>query len=208
MDSVYTRKRGSDITTCRKCSKTLDRQGQCCQGCVEEERKQRQYKRRDVKVCVREGCNNKPTFSSSLCKDHQKERHLVKVRLTNERLNQIVSCEGCGCDLGKRRNFKLTKYCKDCKKQKQLKHNKKWREKNTDWVKKYNKEYYSQPKWRKYSVEYTKKNSKKYSLLNNTCVIEGCNEEIGFKRNIYCDKHGIRYGNYTRLRIQNLSRRK
>jgi len=181
---IYTRRKGSTNTTCRKCSKTLDRQGQCCKGCVEEEKKQRLWKNRDVKVCIRKGCNNKPTFSSSLCKKHQKERHLEPI----ERLNQIMYCVDCGCELGKRKDLKKrTKYCEDCKRKKQYKHNEKWRKNNKDWINQYYKEYYSTPKW----IEYRNKTLRKYTLYNNTCQIEGCDDEIGFNKRLYCDTHSI-----------------
>ena len=186
--SVYQKK-----TTCRDCDKPRDRQGHLCQSCCDKriiERKERyKWKNRKIKVCQFKGCNNPPRPKSVNCEYHSRKNQKKRYH------NEIVSCKDCGCELGKRKDFKYSnRVCDKCKVvrkeirlQKQYEHNKKWLKKNPNYLKDYQKKYYSTPKW----IEYRNKRLRKYTLYNNTCQIEGCNEEIGHNKRLYCDTHSI-----------------
>jgi len=183
--SVYQKR-----TTCRDCDKSLDRQGHLCQSCCDKriiERTERyKWKNRKIKVCQFKGCNNKPNPRSLNCDYHSGKNQKKRF------MNEIVSCKDCGCELGKRKYWTRNQVCSDCKvvgkerqRQKQQEYNKKWLKKNPNYLRDYQKKYYSTPKWK----DYQKKTTRKYTLYNNTCQIEGCNEEIGFNNKFYCDKH-------------------
>ena len=189
-------------TTCRECDKSLDRQGQFCQSCNDEKKQQRKWKNRKIKVCQFKGCNNKPNPSSLNCDYHSKKNQKKRY------INEIVSCKDCGCELGKRKDFKYVKdrVCDNCKvvrkerqRQKQQEYNKKWLKKNPNYLKDYQKKYYSTPKWNKYSRDYRRiwgeTHYNKYTLYNNTCQVGGCNNEIGIRQERYCKVHK---GNHIR----------
>jgi hypothetical protein len=200
--SVYQKK-----TTCRDCDKPRDRQGHLCQSCCDKriiERTERyKWKNRKIKVCQFKGCNNKPNPRSLNCDYHSGKNQKKRF------MNEIVSCKDCGCELGKRKYWTRNQVCSDCKvvgkerqRQKQQEYNKKWLKKNPNYLRDYQKKYYSTPKWNKYSREYRRKwgetHYNKYTLYNNTCQVGGCNNEIGFRQERYCNVHKGNNFRYTK----------
>jgi hypothetical protein len=115
---IYTRRKGSTNTTCRKCSKTLDRQGQLCIECSGRYRVDGSIGnyRRKILRCGFEGCKEHRIRNKHSCEYHSVENRRKRY------MNEDVFCNTCGEVLGKRKDYIYgSRTCNKCREVKEEK---------------------------------------------------------------------------------------
>ena len=158
---------------CKECGIEVSKGKSYCPTCFNSHR-------RKYPICGFEGCKELRGFGIHSCENHSSKNQDIRF------MEEIVSCNDCGCDLGKRKNHKYQRFCNDCSeirkdngKKEQLIYYDKWfknkyhtdedfRKRHLEYQSKYRKEREkTDEEYRKRNVEYRKNyyRKKKKSLM-------------------------------------------
>ena len=111
---------------CKRCGIKVGKGKSYCPNCL--------IRRNKYTICGFEGCKELRGFGIHSCEYHSlKNRHI-------RYMEEIVKCRDCGCDLGKRKNYRYMnqRICNDCRQIRKKKKRKSKREQKRKW-----KNYYS-----------------------------------------------------------------
>ena len=138
------KKKKSNERVCKTCGVWVGKgKSYCSKECSPSKNKNYQRIRNGTLLCGFEGCKEPRLKYKHSCEYHTKEN------INKRSLEEIVSCNDCGCELGIRKDFKWVQTCDGCKeirytkrKERMSKYSREYRKKNREKINKYHREYF------------------------------------------------------------------